>query len=103
MSIKIADITRFSDRPGRAIREAVSGCSSGPVYYETKGHAFIAVCEVLNGHGLTLQCVNLDGDSGRALLDVYPLDSENAGPVGYVNFSWYRMQSGRYELTVYVA
>jgi hypothetical protein len=95
--------TKVADRIGRAIREAVSGCSSGPVYYETKSHAFIAVCEVLNGHGLTLHCVDLNGDSGRALIDVYSVDADGSDPVGYVNFSWYRMQSGRYELTVYVA
>lgn len=87
----------------RTVREAVCGCSSGPIYYDTKGHAFHAVCAVLNRYGLTLQSADLNGDDGRALLDVYSMFDESETPAGYANFSWYRMQSGRYELTVYIA
>jgi hypothetical protein len=100
----IAGFTRSTDR---AVREGICGCSSGPVYYGTKGHAYNAVDNVLRAFSLELGTADFPGDEGNTLIDVYPLRADNSAdfgePVGYVNFSWYRMESGRYELTVYMA
>jgi len=77
--------------------------NSGGKYYETKGHAINAFDGVLKEFGHTLdlnQLVDYNGDTGRANHDV--LDG-NGKVVGCAIFSWYRMDSGRYEFIGYLA
>jgi len=89
----------------RNIRNAVAGCSSGPIYYGGKGLAWHAVNNVLNGFNLQLEPADCSGDEGHTLLEVCPQSEDGINlddSVGCVSFSWYRMPSGRYELTVYM-
>ena len=94
------------------IREQFAGCSvDGKIvdYYETKGHAICAFDDVLRDHDLRFdyadtQC--LYGDEGRKVCDVIPNVTGGfsiADPVGTAVLYWYRMPSGRYEVTGYLA
>lgn len=94
------------------VREAFAGCSTcskcsgcGRVapYYETKGAAVCAFDEALAGHGFCLDpddLADFPGDNGRRTVRV--LDGEH-GDVGFAVLFWYRMPSGRYEFTGYLA
>ena len=94
------------------VREAFAGCSSSNSYYETKGHALSAFERALNDHGY---CTDADawfswsGDEGREILDVWESENDwadrkgSSEPVGRACISWYRMPSGRYEFTGYLA
>jgi hypothetical protein len=91
------------------VREAFAGCSSGPVYYYTKGHAVNAFDAALKAHGYRFdyadtQC--LYGDEGRRECDIL-VDRDGcygAGEVvGRALLMWYRMPSGRYEFVGYIA
>ena len=90
----------------RRCREDFSGRSTGNdhgEYYDTKGHAINAFDAALNDHGYHLdlnQFVDYNGPTGRANHDV--LDGDNK-VVGCAIFSWYRMDSGRYEFIGYLA
>jgi len=84
----------------KKLRNEFAGCSSGPVYYESKGHAISAFDAVLESHGLHLDFNAYGGDSGYGSYDV--LDEESHC-VGYAFLSWYRMPSGRYEFVGYLA
>lgn len=85
------------------IRKAVADCSG---YYETKGDAVRAVNDGLSAYGY--QLVDCDDYHGNFGLNIVPFFSEHDdssdcdNPFGYVSFSWYRLESGSYEFTVYV-
>ena len=102
----------------RACREAFAGCSTcskcsgcGKIapYYETKGAAVCAFDAALAGHGFCLDpdgLADFPGDGGRRMVDVYTIgDGHGDGIkcVGVAVLFWYRMSSGRYEFTGYLA
>jgi hypothetical protein len=86
-------------------REAFAGCSTNGVsvdYYETKGHAVSAFNAVLERDNLCFDlddCGEMDGDSGRKTI---PVIDEYHNCVAFAYLSWYRMPSGRYEVTGYL-
>jgi len=45
-------------------------------------------------------CMDIPGNAGMKLLGIDCADTDEN--VGYVSVSWYRMQSGRWELTAYI-
>lgn len=95
------------------VREHFAGCSTGSTcsgckrrapYYETKGSAVCAFDAALADHGYRFDSDDLasfPGDTGRRTLEVY--DDATGRGVGYAVISWYRMDSGRYEFTGYLA
>jgi hypothetical protein len=106
-------MSRGTIRVNCQLHEDFSGMSTGnngSGYYETKGDAVRAFEKALNDHNL---CFNPDdlmqmpGDEGRIDVDIWTL----AGPddnyfhdcVGHALIMWYRMPSGRYEFTGYIA
>jgi hypothetical protein len=85
------------------VREAFAGCSTTTDYYATKGHAVNAFDAELQTYDLCFDRNDLtgfDGDTGRKSLAVV---DECDHVVGYAVLSWYRMPSGRYEFTGYLA
>lgn len=98
-----------------ALRGEFAGCSTDGKrvgYYETKGHAIRAFEGALLDSGL---CFDLNagasgndfnGDDGRTtltIIDTFDVSNDRAEPVGRAILSWYRMPSGRYEFTGYIA
>lgn len=84
------------------VREAFSGWSSGTVYYETKGDAVYTFDHALADYGYHLDladCMDWYYDEGRKIVRI--LD-ENDDLVGHACFTWYRMQSGRWEVIGYI-
>jgi len=86
-----------------AVRNRFCDCSSRSVYYETKGHAISAFDNALSGFGYRLADEvgnGYAGNEGRAYVDVV----DGKGIVsGCAVLVWYRMPSGRYEFTGYLA
>jgi len=77
-----------------------------PNYHDSKGAAVQAVDAVLNGYGWRLdytQTMDLHGDEGRREITIYDNVDEPTEEIGCVILYWYTMQSGRIELTVYIA
>jgi hypothetical protein len=75
-------------------------------YYETKGSAICAFDAELARWGLQLDPYDLTdftGDTGRRKIEVWTVDDAHGDCVGYAVISWYRMESGRYEFTGYLA
>lgn len=95
-----------------AVREDFSANSSGAVYYDSKGQAIDAFNATLADYGFYLDpydCGGWDGDEGRRVVTVRV---ETDGPfdipgedtrVGYAHFTYYRMESGRWEIIGYLA
>jgi len=100
----------------RKVRNAVCSCSTGceasfygggrTGYYETKGHGINAVDGVLQNYDY---CIDRDelsqgnrfaGDDGRETLTIRNESGDDAGCLVCV---YYRMNSGRYEFTTYIA
>ena len=77
-----------------------SGCG---YYYPTKGHAVKAFDTALKAYDLCLNENDLSdfhGDTGRKSVAVH---NEWNQLVGWAIISWYRMPSGNYEFTGYLA
>ena len=90
-------------RANDPVRKAFADCSSGPVYYETKGHAISAFGRVLFDYDYTLGYQDMPGDEGRAEFELYYARAGNDDYAGRAIISWYRMPSGRYEVIGYIA
>ena len=78
-----------------------TGCSRG-VYYSTKGQAVNAFDAELQSFDLCLDRNDLSdfhGDEGRKLIEVH---DEFEHCVGHAFFTWFRMESGRYEFIGYL-
>lgn len=99
-------------RANHPVREAFAGCStcskcSGcerrAPYYGTKGEAVSAFDAALRDHSYRFddaEFINLPGDDGR----ITPAVCDDEGKrVGFALLTWYRMPSGRYEVTGYLA
>ena len=94
------------------VRERFAGCSSGAKYYDSKGEAADAFDAVLMEYGFYLDhadCIGWSGDEGRVTIAVYadpdgPFELPG-GPehVGYAHFTYYRMESGRWEVIGYLS
>ncbi len=87
------------------VRRVFAGCStgSGAGYYDTKGHAVNAFDGALQTYDFCLDRNDLSdfhGDEGRKSVAVH---NEYHALVGWAILSWYRMPSGRYEFTGYLA
>ena len=106
-----AMITRSGTiRAKHPVREAFAGCSTGSVYYDTKGSGVRAYGSVLDDYGLCFDpddCYSMPNDDGRITIDIYTYDAscdEAIDCVGYAILSWHRMEnSGGYEFTGYLA
>lgn len=92
-----------------ALREEFSKCSSGNgsnSYYETKGHAVRAYESALAKYGLYFDpddLMDMPGDIGHVVIDIYTDGLEYTERVGCAMLMWYRMPSGRWEFTGYIA
>ncbi len=88
------------------VRNVFAGCSTGAglnSYFETKGQAVNSFDANLQRYDIWLDrndVTGYDGDNGRKTVAVV---NEFERVVGYAVFSWYRMPSGRYEFTGYLA
>jgi hypothetical protein len=95
------------------LREDFAGMSTGnngSGYYESKGEAVRAYEKALNDYDL---CFNPDdfmqmpGDEGRISVDIWTMNGADDDYfhdcVGSALLMWYRMPSGRYEFTGYIA
>jgi hypothetical protein len=72
-------------------------------FYETKGHAVDAFDAELRAFDLCFdpnEIMDLNGDTGWRTIPVVNRDYEDSG---FAVISWYRMPSGRYEFTGYLA
>ena len=93
-------------RAKHPVREEFAGYTTGcdgRGYYETKGHAVNAFDGALQGYDLCLDRDDLAdfyGDEGRKIIAVH---DEFHRLVGWAIISWYRMPSGNYEFTGYLA
>ena len=88
------------------VRAAFAGRSTNGKdvgYYETKGHAVNAFDAVLQDHDLSFDREALDGFNGNDGFVNLPVVNEFDDRVGSAMLSWYRMPSGRYEFTGYLA
>jgi len=78
-----------------------------PDYHDSKGALVQAVDAVLNDHGWRLdytQTMCLYGDYGGGAYTIFENVDEPAEEIGFVVIHWHRMeQSGRFELTCYIA
>ena len=86
----------------KKVREAFSSCSSGAVYYETKGcaiSAFDASLEDYWYHIDLADCMDWHYDEGRKVVRILDYSDDC---VGHAVFSWYRMPSGRWEIIGYI-
>ena len=90
----------------KACREGFSGKSTGNAgsgYYGSKGeavHAYESVLADYDYHFSRTELTDFNGDEGRATLTIC---NDDEGSVGCAILSWYRMPSGRYEFTGYIA
>jgi hypothetical protein len=76
-------------------------------YYDSKGALVQAVDAVLNEHGWRLdyhQTMDMFGDNGGGGYTILPNVDEPTEEIGIIVIHWHRMdQSGRFELTTYIA
>ncbi|MCK9600954.1 MAG: hypothetical protein M0R06_18070 [Sphaerochaeta sp.] len=78
-------------------RKAFAGC---PTYYANKGEAYSIFDESLAPWGLTLIPDNMPDNEGWKMFEV--VNRFNC-QVGYARLSWYRLESGRYEVVGYLS
>ncbi len=93
-------VARHPVRNTFAARSSGNGHNS---YYENKGQALNAFDAELQTYDVWFDrndCLQLDGNDGRKNLAIV---NEFGRCVGYAVLSWYRMPSGRYEFTGYIA
>jgi hypothetical protein len=75
-----------------------------PIYYDCLDNAFCAVSKVMTAHGYFITGISdwydfaVDSGSQNLVVSKDGVECDN-----YVVFSWYTMESGRTELTVYVS
>jgi len=87
-------------------RNEFASCSTGSdqgYYYSTKGHAVNAFDGRLQGYDLCLDrnyLADWNGNEGRVN---HPVVDEFGHCVGCAIFTYYRMESGRYEVIGYLA
>ena len=91
------------------IRNEFASLSTGSKngkYYETKGEGVNRFDDFLQQNDLYLTragfelCSGWNGDEGRKTIDIV---DENDVSQGCAVFSWFRMESGRYEFIGYIA
>lgn len=85
------------------VREAFAGCSTGMVYYETKGHAINTFDDVLKEYGFCFdpnELFDFSNAQGRRTINIC---TDGGEYVGLAVLSWHRMPSGRYEFVGYIA
>ena len=86
-----------------------------PNYFDSKGRAIAAIESILNDYGMELEFVDCSGDEGSSIFPIHvDCDSrmlcercgdaiENVEYNNVISFSWYKMPSGLYEITVYIS
>jgi hypothetical protein len=87
------------------VRDKVASLSTTNNYYNFKGDFIRAIDDVLEEFGWTTGDCDLYGDNGRQTVNVVLKDERGnlVEEVGQVILSWYRMPSGRYEMTCYLS
>ena len=97
-------------RASHPVRNDFSDCSSGNghgSYYDTKGHAVRAFEAVLNDYDLCFDpadCMDMPGDDGYMLVEVWTNDPLCTVYVGVARLAWHRMDcTGRWEFVGYLA
>lgn len=85
-----------------------------PNYFESKGEALTAIDSILNEYGIELAPRDCPGDEGSTTFDFFTFDnsyclcdkcgeSDDKGEFNNcLSFSWYKMQSGRWEIVAYI-
>ncbi len=106
---------RGTIRQSHAVRESfasVSTLNGRECYFDSKGSALHDYESVLDKYGLCLDrndFLDMSGDDGRLTVAIHTDDYTWGGPaaqgdcVGQAIIMWYRMPSGRYEFTGYIA
>jgi hypothetical protein len=90
------------------VRDAVQKCTKYP-YFDTKSAGLDALQEALHAYnyGFNWDEVNPLGDEGRLSIPLYLWAHEDNTLGESLNnvlcFSWYRMQTGCYEITAYIS
>jgi len=87
----------------KTVRNAFAGVSSSNNYFVSKGHGINTFDDVLRKFSLAFdetEFADYSGDEGRVQRTIR---DECLRPVGCALLSWYRMPSGRYEFTGYIA
>ncbi len=84
----------------KKVRNTFAGCSSGPVYYHSKGAAGCAFDVALEDCACHLDSFDCTGDEGHSIVAI--LDDCDTW-IGWACLSWYRLLSGRYEFVGYIA
>ena len=86
----------------KKLRNRIADLSSGPVYYDEVSDWHVLVKYVLRDFGLSFrrdQTPDIHGNEGRGLLAI---EDEFGVTVSHLCFTWYRMQSGRWEIINYL-
>lgn len=104
----MANVTIKNNHP---VRKAIGNL---PDYFESKGDAICAIDAVLADYDMKMESFDCSGDKGSTFIDLLPngpgrlvCDNCNCrdnltGFNNGVNFSWYKMSSGRWEVITYV-
>lgn len=80
-------------------REPLADLTSSNSFYEHKSDFVPLADRILDQYGWTLGSFDMPGDTGRTRA---PIEDANGQEMGEFFVSWYRMPSGRYEITCYV-
>ena len=107
-------MTTITIKNSHPARNKIAGL---PNYFDSEGAGFYAVNDVLNEYGMQLDWGGLGdyrGDEGNHVFDIRANDGgqlvcsncdkavEVTGFNSCVSISWYKMQSGRYEIVAYI-
>ncbi len=82
-------------------RSRIAELTSTNDYYAHKADFVGPADKILAEFGWTLAAFNMPGDEGRCLATIVDIETESK-EIGNLFVSWYRMPSGRYELTLYL-
>ena len=87
------------------LRQKIASLSSTNNYYATKGEVLRQVDAILEPSGMTTGDADLPNDEGRTTVPIVLIEGRQhlCEEVGTLCYSWYRMPSGRYEATLYIA
>jgi len=87
------------------LREKIASLSSTNNYYATKGEVLRQADAILEPLGMTTGDADLPNDEGRTTVPILKVEGQQllSEEVASLCYSWYRMPSGRYEATLYIA
>ncbi len=86
------DMTILADHP---VRKVFAGCSTQNVHYSSRCTALSLFEVALDVYGLRFDYVDLPGDHGRIVLNIWTDVPENTICVGRAVITWGRTSDGR--------